>query len=59
MIDKSEWTVILNMALHYYLGLHKLLVSEGKPHGAAFDVQITANIYVELMKRFSWTLQDC
>ena len=60
LIDKSECDSHTNMALYYYLGLHKTVgFPEGKPHGAAFDVQITANILVELMKRFSLTLQDC
>lgn len=60
LIDKSECDSHTNMALYYYLGLYKTIgFPEGKPHGAAFDVQITANILVELMKRFSLTLQDC
>ena len=60
LIPKSDCSSHKNMVLYYYLGLHKKYpMPEGVAHRAAFDVEITARVLLELMERFDLTLEDC
>lgn len=60
LLPKGTCTSHKNMVLYYYLELHKkYALPEGVAHRAAFDVECTARVLVELMNRFDMTLEDC
>lgn len=60
LIPKSELDSYSNLAVYFYLELHKKFDwPHGGAHRAAYDVEITARVLIELMERFDKTLDDC